>query len=716
MNTVIQQFGSKRVWINWRKEHDTKIPYQPSGIKASTTDSTTWKDYTTVSSAKGFSGIGIIIGEGTHIVGIDLDHVINDGTLTNTYAQQFISECDTYIERSPSGDGLHALYIVSDFENLTLPINKVPTKERGTYGQVEIYKESRYFTFTGNVYGENTDIATITAKELTEKIAVLGYPWGHTKTITDTSDDVCDTTLSDADVKSIMLERASNSMQMKALWNGNISKYDNDASSADMALCSSLAFYTSRNPVQMKRLWLESPLGQREKTQTREDYQERTIQNAIQACTTVFTPRIRKKYLEFKMGETKKGDTYVRKIGENVEIVLDNHPEIASRLRYNSFGGQVEIFTDEERWEAMEDYLMRSIISEIQLLYPSFDVGFEKIMRDVIIARAFKNKVSPPLEYIKTLTWDGVPRIDTWLQKVFGSPDNDYTRYIGSNWLKYMMKRLVEPGCKFDHVLVFQGGQGFGKSTIFQELVQLDGEDYFNETTETPDNGKEFALNLQKNMVVEFAEGAITGYKDQKKVKSFITKRVDKYRPPYMKSAAEFPRQCVFAMTTNDAEFLSDKTGERRYWIVEIGEKRKYGDIEYVRQNNEQMLAEAFLRVSEPYQRMSREALRYHEGLIMRHKEIDPLEEEVCEWFDGLQKVVKEAGITVALAKDAVSDKVTKSTYLDRDIANIFTAVLHLRQVRERRDGVQKRIYYPTYDTPMTDGIEDDISTAFNDF
>ena len=435
---------------------------------------------------------------------------------------------------------------------------------------------------------------------------------------------------------------------------------------------------------------------------------------------------IKKEPIHFLMTQDIK-NPQVRKIGDNVKLVFENHTELTDILRYNSFAGVPEILMNNE-WTPIEPFYLREIINQIQRLYPyHFDSGFEIMIKDEALNYAFSNRVSPPLEYMKTIKWDGTKRLDTWLTKVYGAKDNDYHQYIGRSWLKYMMRRLVYPGAQFDHVLVIKAGQGFGKSTIFRNLCNIGGKDYFTETADTPDNSKEFALNLQKNLVVEFAEGAITGYNDQRKVKSFITKTVDKYRPPYMKAAEEFPRQCIFAMTTNETEFLKDQTGERRYWLVNIPDTQKLGDWKWVKENNEQLLAEAMTLVDEPYQFMSNDAQEYMQDLIDGHKEIDPIEDVIYDWYDNLTIERKNKGITMKEGKTVILEddtmKAHHSKYLDKSISGIYTNVLKLEPKKKRINGKPARVYIPTASTPMHQGelnvtpqdVSDDLNKPVDD-
>lgn len=399
----------------------------------------------------------------------------------------------------------------------------------------------------------------------------------------------------------------------------------------------------------------------------------------------------------------------VRKIGTNIQKIFDNDPSYKDILRYDIFHGEFQINTDRQ-WRPLENHLIRQIINKIQTKYPFFDVGMDSIIKDIAIATAEKNTISPPLEYIKSIKWDGQYRLKSWLSSVYGVPQNEYYEEIGEKWIVGMTKRIAQPGSQFDHVLVTEGQQGFGKSTILRNLCAFGEQNYFSETTETPDSGKELALTLKGNIVVEFAEGAITKYTDQQKIKSFITRTEDNYRTPYMKNATKYPRQCVFAMTINDSEYLRDKTGERRYWLVSIPINKKLGDWEWVKENKDQLFAEAYTKINEPYKFMSKGVLEYWEELVGERKQTDPVEEYVVNWYNSLLISFKKEGVSVVDVKTMIRKdenmREFMTKYLDKEISNIFTNVLKLKKVRKNKEEKWYRLYMPTELTPMIEGIE----------
>jgi len=358
-----------------------------------------------------------------------------------------------------------------------------------------------------------------------------------------------------------------------------------------------------------------------------------------------------------------------------------------------------------------EDDLIQSIIDEIQIKYPYFDAGMNVIIKNHVVISARKNSISPPLEFMKSIKWDGKERLKSWIYKTYNTEDNTYYSEVGKRWIIGMVKRLAYPGCQFDNVLVIEGPQNFGKSKILRELCTIKSEGmFFDETAETPDNSKEFALTLLGNMVVEFAEGAIAGYKNQQKVKSFITKVDDNYRPPFTRNTDRHPRQCVFAMTTNDSEYLKDKTGERRYWPVVIPDDVEFGDWDWIIENKDQLFAEAYTHIDDKYKQLPEEVQKYLDVLVEGRKEIDPLEELIANWYHDLSTETKTDGVTVQNGKDKVENPDMRNKYLDREISQIYKHTLHLKQDRHYdKTGKRKRVYMPTKRTIMSEDSKETL-------
>jgi predicted P-loop ATPase len=183
---------------------------------------------------------------------------------------------------------------------------------------------------------------------------------------------------------------------------------------------------------------------------------------------------------------------------------------------------------------------------------------------------------------------DGKMRLGTWLINYLGAPDTEHNRLAGTMFLVQMIKRAMEPGCKADYMLVLEGRQGARKS---QAVAALDGS-FGGEGLPVLDLG---ASRAQEHIVglhvCEIPElHTVVRKNSQAAIKAFLTTTGDRLRMPYASRSQYFPRTCVFIGTTNETNgYLKDDTGNRRYWLVSVGEV----DVEGLRRDRSQLLAEA---------------------------------------------------------------------------------------------------------------------------
>ena len=206
---------------------------------------------------------------------------------------------------------------------------------------------------------------------------------------------------------------------------------------------------------------------------------------------------------------------------------------------------------------------------------------------DAVRAVARLNQYHPIQDWLEGLTHDGTARIDTWLPRYLGAEDSPYTRAVGLAFLIAMIARVMQPGCKHDHVLVLGGKQGIGKSTACHILGgQWTGDDM----PSIRDGAREAGLYLRGHWLVELAELAPSRKAEAEDLKSFLTRATDEIRAPYARRSDIVPRQCVFVGTTNETEFLRDSTGGRRFWPVDCGAAI---DTDALAEDRNQLFAEA---------------------------------------------------------------------------------------------------------------------------
>lgn len=206
---------------------------------------------------------------------------------------------------------------------------------------------------------------------------------------------------------------------------------------------------------------------------------------------------------------------------------------------------------------------------------------------EAIVKLADENKFHPVREYLRSLEWDGESRLDTWLRVgVNARGPEPYLRAVSQLIILAMVARVERPGIKFDLIPVLEGKQGIGKSSAARILA---GDDWFADNL--PDlKHPDARLNLRGKLVVEMPELANLKRGDLETVKAFITSQSDRVRAPYGRKPMDLKRQSVFIGTTNESVYLKDKTGNRRYLPVEVGQC----DFKWLKDNRDQLFAEAF--------------------------------------------------------------------------------------------------------------------------
>lgn len=235
-----------------------------------------------------------------------------------------------------------------------------------------------------------------------------------------------------------------------------------------------------------------------------------------------------------------------------------------SGIRFNVLRNSPEITRNGEicRWSDADAAQSRNFCETNYGLYS------DKKHTDALRILWKEREYNPIQDIVDALEWDGNERIVHFLSRWAKVEDTPYTREVSRLIFAGGINRLYLPGCKFDDVPVLVGTrQGEGKSSLVKWLAIHDS--YFSEVTEM--DGQKAIEQLEGAWICEVAELlALTKTKEQEAVKSYITRQRDKYRAPYDVNAMEIPRRCIFIGTTNNEQFLRDKTGNRRFYPVTV--------------------------------------------------------------------------------------------------------------------------------------------------
>lgn len=273
----------------------------------------------------------------------------------------------------------------------------------------------------------------------------------------------------------------------------------------------------------------------------------------------------------------------------NVVLVLENHPAWQGVLAYDERRGR-EVFVRPPPWggapgpvEDVDATRLATWLTERQRL----TVGAE-VCAKALDAVARARPVDRVREELEALIWDGVPRLDRWLIDYAGAEDTPYVRAVSAKFALSAVARAFEPGCKVDTMIILEGAQGIGKSSLLRALA---GAAHF--ADDLPDlSTKDAREYLRGPWIVEVKELQAFDRAEVTRIKAFMDQRTDRFRPAYGIRTIEVPRRCVFAGTTNADTYFRDNTGNRRYWPVTVTRC----DVQGIAAARAQLWAEAVAR------------------------------------------------------------------------------------------------------------------------
>lgn len=613
-------------WVCWRAEErggkKTKVPYSPHGGMGKSNDSKTWgtlAEACDACDAKGLDGVGIVlVGD---LIGYDLD--VKDDPARKKIAEEIVWEagrCQCYVEISPSGKGYRI------FTRGVLP----RAGKGGDGNWIEVYDKTspRYLTVTGNrIYVRDGEIEEC-----------QGFvDWMHERYLEKKTAPAKKKEAESLPISSLpdlqLIEKITASAagaEFSRLFGGDAG---DDHSAADLALANILAWWTNCDAAQMDRIFRSSGL-MRDKWDKKHHsdgrtYGDGTIERAIRDCVGGYDPThrssepLRKVISKGKESDTKKPHQDASTEGQEVvpwQMLLQEHYDkkgnplgikknaynlgliLAHDERLQCFGHDEFCdkvgFTSPPPWNETHGHVVgvsgkwwdNADYARLQFwLAAEYDVTWGKdqvcdSMKMVATSRRFH----PVRDWLNGLQWDGKPRLDAWLTLFMGAEHNAYTSLVGRLWLISAVARIIRPGCKADHVLIFEGAQGLKKSTALRVMATIDGQAWFNDTNMHLAT-KDSYVSLRGSWIIELAELQQLIRAETEDAKAFFTSCIDRYRPPYERDIVDYPRQCVFAGTVNEEHYLRDSTGNRRYWPVKVLKI----DMDKIEAEKDQLWAEA---------------------------------------------------------------------------------------------------------------------------
>lgn len=623
-------------WCVWSaklqagRDKPAKIPCDAKGKALSVSKPERWLPFTDVADAYGsgrFDGVGLLMGSFATVpgglVGLDLDRCINPDGSVVVGAEDVVSDflsLGSHVEFSPSKCGLRLF-----LKGVRLDEYREKTKVHGQF-DLEVYDpdSDRYLTVTGVAYPDGSVPGAVVANQaaLEAFIAKWSERMPEAAPLGFDPETLAGVERSAAEVVSL-LKKYDKSGKLARLISGDCSDYADDQSAADLALATAAAYYC-RKPEIIDGVIRASGL-MREKWE-RKDYQNRTINKALKYQTANHdanlaastADRERQKDQEkvadgFLIGgvadlRTKGG--WRRDLWALGELLLRDK-RLFGVCFWDEFSGFAVLAAPMR--DALDDKTAPGTVGRLtDDHYRAVQAWFgrhygialkrEQVL-EVVTRWAQAVRRNPATERLNDLAaiWDGVERADNWLIDYCGAVVTaedgrdvaDYVRAAGSRALLSVVARAYQPGCKADAMLILEGRQGTRKSSAVRALAEAIGPDYFREGFHLGEgSGKDARIALRGRLIIEWGELSGMGKKDRNELKTFLTQQVDSYRSVYGLTETDWPRTAIFFGSTNESHYLSDPSGNRRFWPVKI----RRVDLERLRADAAQIWAEVVVK------------------------------------------------------------------------------------------------------------------------
>jgi predicted P-loop ATPase len=568
-------------WLAWQTEartntkgeaKPTKVPYSPKGGMGASDDEETWgtraraqrradqleKPYKLGGVAVVFTYIDGTPKKGVSLGGIDLDTCVDaDGNIAD-WAQPVIDRFASYTEVSPSGTGFKIFF---RYTTQWLPeIRQLMGPPEDRYGKVfkrhsgtdhppaiELYLGKRYFAVTDNNVPNGTrNLRLVDQADLHWLLTAAGPKFvgnGH--------------------------DQSASKQKSRRSYSGDSSR------SAGQGGACTIALRIRREGGDFDKMCE----ALRDDDKTASWYREKGDERALKR---VWDFAGRKIDAEPKWEKVK--GAIVSNNQNNIRLALDT---LNVKLSYDSFADRLLIVGPNEL------PLRHLGDAEVEAVYLEIDEEFlfrpsEEFFRLVVRNEARRNSFHPVRQYLDNLVWDGKPRIDRWLINYAGAKDSDYVRAVSRLVLVAAARRVQEPGCKFDEMLVLiNPEQGHNRSTALAVLAVRD--DWFSDDLPLGADPKKVIEQTVGKWIIEASE--LKGIRERtvEHLKSFLSRQIDRARMAYGHLPTDRRRHFVIIGTTNEVKFLRDNTGNRRFWPVAVGRF----NLKALRRDRDQLWAEA---------------------------------------------------------------------------------------------------------------------------
>jgi predicted P-loop ATPase/phage/plasmid primase-like uncharacterized protein len=317
----------------------------------------------------------------------------------------------------------------------------------------------------------------------------------------------------------------------------------------------------------------------------------------------------------------------------NIAVILNHHPDWRGVLFFDQFSGDaikrrpppVPNATTGE-WTDLDSRKTRVWLED------NFDMEVANdLVDDAVSVVADAHSVHVVREHLDALRWDDKRRLKTAAIRYLGAEDSAVHRFVFQSWMIGAVKRVREPGVKFDNVLVLEGSQSIGKSTALDVLGGI-----WHAESITDAGSKDSLVTLRGKWIVEFSELDALGRVEVSRVKQHVSAKQDVYRQPFGRRSVTVPRQNVFAASCNPDKYLRDETGGRRFWPIRCGAI----DIDALRRDRDQLWAEASALCAAGEQYWATPDMRFLTAAQEERFQEDPWEEPIMEFCYGRPQVL----------------------------------------------------------------------------